>query len=58
MKGGHAAPATASGHVDGCDRLDVAMLPRTADAAQAWFDSCRGHSDVPRTADAAQAWLG
>ena len=53
-----AAPASASGHGDPCDRLDPAMLPHTADSAQAWFDSCRRHSDLPRTADAAQAWLG
>ena len=53
-----AAPATASAHSDRCDRLDPAMLPHTADSAQAWFDSCRRHTGVPRTADAAQAWLG
>ena len=53
-----APPASASGHVDRCNRLDPAMLPHTADAAQAWFDSCRRHADGPRTADAAQAWLG
>jgi hypothetical protein len=53
-----AAPASASGHGDRCDRLDPVMLPHTADSAQAWFDSCRRHTGVPRTADAAQAWLG
>ena len=52
-----AAPASAAGH-GRCDRLDPAMLPHTADSAQAWFDSCRRHTGVPRTADAAQAWLG
>ena len=51
-----AAPASASGHGDPCDRLDPAMLPHTADSAQAWFDSCR-RTGVPRTTDAAQTWL-
>jgi len=51
-----AAPASASGHGDPCDRLDPAMLPHTADSAQAWFDSCR-RTGVPRTPDAAQTWL-
>lgn len=37
--------------------LDPRFLPHTADAAQAWFDSCRKRRSLPHTADAAQAWL-
>jgi hypothetical protein len=37
--------------------LDPNFLPHTADAAQAWFDSCRQRRSLPHTPDAAQAWL-
>ena len=37
--------------------LEPSFLPHTADAAQAWFDSCRERRSLPHTADGAQAWM-
>jgi len=52
------APAQAQAPpADVCAALDPAALPRTADAAEAWFASCRRHLEVPRTADTAHVWL-
>ena len=51
------APVPAHAETRGACTLDPTFLPHTADAAQAWFDSCRQRTPVPHTADAAQAWL-
>ena len=52
------APAQAhTPPTDVCATLDPATLPRTADAAEAWFASCRRHLEVPPTADSADVWL-
>jgi hypothetical protein len=37
--------------------IDVADLPRTADAAEAWLTPEIRIADLPRTADAMEAWL-
>jgi hypothetical protein len=60
-----ASPAAATSHSakDGACSFDSASLPRTADAAQGWYDQCRAQqpffttkASLPMTADTAEGW--
>jgi hypothetical protein len=53
------APVPVHAEPRGACTVDPRFLPHTADAAQAWFDSCRQRQrqQLPRTADSAEAWL-
>jgi hypothetical protein len=51
------APAPSHAEARAACTLDPSFLPHTADAAQAWFDSCWQRPPLPHTADGAQAWL-
>ena len=53
--------ASAAAHHDYCSRLlaNRATLPRTADAAQGWFQACHARQvRLPATADGAAGWVG